>query len=165
LVFVFIPVSFDKGSELASTSFLATYGTTVNQKLDPIRSPDRFSKDVFARDSYTCRYCGIGVIPKDVLDAYGMVVGKDNFCPTGTNQKRHGIVLAFRANADHVIPWKIGGRTNPENLVTSCWSCNYGKAGYTLGELGLTDPRNNTIKLNKWDGLTSLKKGLRNNAV
>ena len=75
-----------------------------NTALDPIRSPDRYSNEVFKRDSYTCQYCGIGVIPKEILLAYSKVVGITNFRPTGTNNQRHGAILAFRANADHVDP-------------------------------------------------------------
>ena len=137
----------------------------LNPTLDPLRSPDRYSKEVFKRDSYTCQYCGIGVIPKEILSAYSKVVGVTHFRATGTNNERHGVVLAFRANADHVEPWTLGGQTKPVNLVTSCWSCNYGKAGYTLKELGLNDPRNKPLKANNWDGLTSLNSGLKDNAV
>ena len=136
-----------------------------NVVLDPLRSPGRYSKEVFKRDSYTCQYCGIGVIPKEILSAFSKVVGISNFRPTGTNNERHGAILAFRANADHVDPYTLGGRTNPENLVTSCWSCNYGKSSYTLKELGLNDPRNKSLKVNNWDGLVSLMSGLKDNAV
>lgn len=138
---------------------------TNNPELDPLRSPDRFAKEVFSRDGYHCRYCGIGVIPKEILASYGKAVGVNSFCATGTNQARHGVILAFRANADHVYPWNSGGKTNLDNLVTSCWSCNYGKAGYTLEELGLTDPRENEIISNDWDGLLSLKRGLKQNSA
>ena len=136
-----------------------------NPELDSLRSPDRYSREVFIRDNYTCQYCGIGVIPKEILSAYSKVVGVTHFRPTGTNSERHGVVLAFRANADHVEPWTLGGKTSPDNLVTSCWSCNYGKSSYTLKELGLKDPRDNPLKINDWDGLTSLKSGLKDNAV
>src|ERR1043166_2490335 len=78
--------------------------------LDPVRLPERLAKEVFKRDCYRCRYCGLRLIPIDVLKAFGKAVGRDVFRSTGTNVERHGIVLAFRANADHVIPWKLGGR-------------------------------------------------------
>lgn len=31
------------------------------------------------------------------------------------------------ANIDHVIAWKRSGRTDPINLVSSCWRCNKAK--------------------------------------
>jgi hypothetical protein len=130
---------------------------------DKLRSPDKFANFVFERDNYSCRYCGLPVIPKDILRAYSRCVGKEFFKDTGTNAERHGVVLAFRANADHVVPWTLGGKTEPSNLVSSCWSCNYGKAGYTLEELDLVDPRQTDVIKTEWDGLVSLKKGLVEN--
>jgi hypothetical protein len=34
----------------------------------------------------------------------------------------------------------LGGRTDESNLVTSCWSCNYGKANYTVEQIGISNP-------------------------
>jgi hypothetical protein len=56
-----------------------------------------------------------------------------------------------------VVHHAAGGLTNAENLVTACWSCNFGKADYTLEEIGLEDPRLRPPKtLDDWDGLMSL---------
>lgn len=129
--------------------------------LDPIRSPDRHTREVLARDGFRCRYCGLEVVPKNVLAAYSAAVGLEAFRATGTNAERHGAVLAFRANVDHVIPWKLGGKTAPENLVTACWACNYGKAGYTLEQMGLEDPRAYPPEVDDWDGLSSLRVALQ----
>jgi hypothetical protein len=101
------------------------------------------------------------VVPKNVLNAYSEAVGDETFRATGTNAERHGVVLAFRANVDHVIPWNLGGRTNVENLVTACWACNYGKAGYTLEQMGLEDPREFAPEVGGWDGLNSLREALQ----
>lgn len=46
-------------------------------------------------------------------------------------------VILKNANIDHVIPWKKGGRTNIENLVTACQPCNKRK-----GNKGWTPPTN-----------------------
>jgi len=136
-----------------------------NINLDSLRSPDRHAKQVFERDHYKCCYCGIRVIPKNILKAFNKVVGDDVFKDTGTNAQRHGIVLAFRANADHVVPWNLGGQTTVDNLVTSCWSCNYGKSGYTLKELGLNNPREKIPYNDGWNGLSSLTAGLKEYAA
>lgn len=133
-----------------------------NIPLDPLRSPDKYQAEVFQRDDYTCQYCGMRVIPKEVFSAYSKFVGIDFFRATGTNSQRHGIVLAFRANADHVVPWIHGGQTSLENLVTSCWSCNYGKSGYTLEEIGIDDPRKKRITNPKWQGLSEYILKLKN---
>jgi hypothetical protein len=131
------------------------------EELDPVRSPDSFRQDVFARDDYTCQYCGGKVTPKETLEYFAKAIGKEYFCTSGTNDERHGIILAFRANADHVTPWNHGGKTAPSNLVTCCWSCNYGKAGYTLNELQLTDPRFNHFINAGWNGLQEFNESLK----
>jgi 5-methylcytosine-specific restriction endonuclease McrA len=48
----------------------------------------------------------------------------------------------FVATLDHVIPWSLGGRTDESNLVSSCWSCNYGKANFTVEQIGIRNPHN-----------------------
>jgi len=108
---------------------------------DPLRQPTRFEAELFERDGFTCRYCGTEVFPLKMLKRFEEMVGSENFRATGTNATRHGVRLAFRAALDHVEPWSRGGRTDSSNLVTCCGPCNYGKAEYTLAELGLRDPR------------------------
>ena len=41
-------------------------------------------------------------------------------------------VSAKYANFDHVIPWRDRGPTSPENLVTSCGSCNKAKGNLPI---------------------------------
>ena len=83
------------------------------------------------------------------------MVGSAQFKVKGKgNQIRHGVALTFRAPADHVVPMSFGGRTNLDNLVTSCWNCNYGKYNALLEQMGINDPRDTDLdsKLN-WNGL------------
>ena len=131
--------------------------------LDPVRAiSGDLQREVMARDGYLCRYCQIPVVPKSVLAAYAKVIGADAFPTANSNAGRHGVVLAFRANVDHVLPHNRGGRTNLDNLVTSCWSCNYGKSRFTVDELGLDDPRNRAPRqLDGWLGLTQYIEPLR----
>lgn len=58
--------------------------------------------DVFMRDGFRCRYCGVSVDDGAIL------------------------------HADHVIPESKGGATTLENLVTACIDCNLGKSDKDL---------------------------------
>ncbi len=95
--------------------------------LDPIRDTRSQEELVYKRDGYRCRYCSLRVIPGVVLRLLSRVVGVESFCMTGPRSRRHGAAVAFRACADHVVHHASGGLTNPKNLVTACWSCNFAK--------------------------------------
>ncbi|MCC6572448.1 MAG: HNH endonuclease [Planctomycetes bacterium] len=128
---------------------------------DPLRSPKRHEATVLARDGYKCRYCGVRVIPTSVLRAFRHAVGNESFPMGAGNANKHGVMLAFCSVVDHVVDWSSGGRTYPSNLVTACWSCNYGKFCYSLEQLGIDDPRDRPPSPSPdWDGLTSLEQQL-----
>jgi len=133
---------------------------------DPTKYPKKdLENAVFERDGYRCRYCNLRLIPKNIFEVFSKVVGTDVFFPTGTHIQRHGIVFTFRANADHVVPHRTGGKTDLQNLVTCCWNCNYGKGPFTLAQIGLDDPRRRSVqKHDDWDGLTALLPKLRSHA-
>jgi 5-methylcytosine-specific restriction endonuclease McrA len=116
--------------------------------------PAAMKRAVFERDGYRCRYCANRIVPLCVLERFEDIVGNDVFLATGTDQTRHGITLLFRAVADHVVPWNLGGATSLDNLVTACWPCNFAKSSYTLDQLGLDDPRNRPPVADEWRGLT-----------
>lgn len=40
------------------------------------------------------------------------------------------------ANIDHKKPWKLGGKTTPQNLVAACPPCNYQKGNQLLDQNG-----------------------------
>jgi hypothetical protein len=109
---------------------------------------------VLRRDCYHCRYCALAVIPQKVLVAFSQAVGSDVFPLGRTNASRHSTAILFWAQVDHVLPYQQGGTSDPENLVTSCWACNYGKDRFTVGQLGIADPRDRTPIASDWDGLT-----------
>jgi hypothetical protein len=92
------------------------------------------------RDNYMCRYCGHPVLPAAFFTKLTKSLGSDRFRSVGTNVERHGIKLVFSATADHLVPRADGGVTDSSNLVTACWPCNYGKANFTIQELGMTNP-------------------------
>jgi 5-methylcytosine-specific restriction endonuclease McrA len=93
--------------------------------------------------------------------AFGSVVGKDRFPTERENARRHGARLAFGAQVDHVTPFNLGGETTLENLVASCWSCNYGKARYHIDQIAIADPRERAPSSEAWDGFVPLLAQLR----
>jgi 5-methylcytosine-specific restriction endonuclease McrA len=115
-----------------------------------------FMKPLYERDGYRCRYCGIQVIPKRLLDKFSDVVGRDAFPRGHGNYLRHGVIMCFSATLDHVVPVGLGGSTDEGNLVTACRCCNYGKADFALDELDLADPRTRPPLIDTWRGLTEL---------
>lgn len=132
---------------------------------DGLRSPARYERGVFERDSYTCRYCGLKLLSKEVLIAFERAVGFTEFRTQGTNKQQHGVIHAFKIVADHVVPYRRGGRTHPDNLVSACPGCNYGKDAYTVEQMGLDDPFNYNPTGSGWDGLERLIVGLRHHAL
>lgn len=122
---------------------------------DPLRSPKKYEADVFKRDGYRCRYCGIRLVSNRFLSAFTKHLDSELFRKGPDNLRAHGIVHIFNPVADHVVPWVVGGRTNVENLVASCGSCNYGKAGYTTEQIGIANPFSREPKIDTWDGLVS----------
>jgi hypothetical protein len=53
---------------------------------------------VLERDNFSCQYCGVRASD------------------------------GARLEVDHIKPKSLGGSGDPENLKTSCWSCNMGKS-------------------------------------
>ena len=134
-------------------------------QFDKVRSPAKYEKAVYLRDCYTCRYCGLRQIAKEVLYAFEKAVGVTEFRTQGINTEQHGIIHGFKTVADHVVPFKRGGRTHPDNLVSSCPACNYGKDAFSVEQLGIEDPRLRPPVDNGWDGLLSLLPGLKAHGV
>ena len=118
-------------------------------------------KEVFKRDFYRCRYCRLRIITDKVFSEYGRIVGPENFSNEKANTKRNGLTLGLRGVADHVEPYASGAITEIDNLITACYSCNFGKAGYTLNQLKIEDPRSRQPIDNGWRGLTEFLPALK----
>ena len=118
---------------------------------------NELSQMIYARDSYRCRYCDSQLFALPALKRLEASVGRTNFRATGKrsegNASRSGAAMIFRPQVDHVMPAKRGGQLDHENLVTSCWPCNFGKKHYTTEELGIADPRSRPPVADGWDGL------------
>ena len=109
---------------------------------------------VFARDQYTCRYCGRRTLALPVLNAIADVM-PDVLARDSGAWKAHLtdiVFLKISASADHVQPVTRGGTGDPDNLVTACWLCNSTKQNYTLSEIEWALlPR----PMVAWDGLAT----------
>lgn len=122
-----------------------------------LKWPKNREYEVLKRDTYRCRYCQIRLIHEKQLDAFEKLVGNEAFPNGDTNSSRHGIRLIMRATFDHVVPVSHDSDEDKnvfENVVASCWSCNFGKSYFTVEELGLELPREPMFQ-DDWDGLTT----------
>lgn len=116
---------------------------------------------VHERDGYRCRYCGMEVIDREAIKEFARFINGPEFSFGSTIESRHGIALLATAQMDHLIPHSVGGDESDENMITACWTCQFGKDGYTLEQLGIQDPRGREPVLDSWDGLTACIKPLR----
>lgn len=122
-----------------------------------LKAPTKFEKQVFARDGYRCRYCGVKVLSKQFVRKFLKALNYPGLRKVKGNVGTHGLFLLFWPVADHVLPHSLGGHTDLDNLVTTCGPCNYGKQEFTLEQLGLKKPETN-FKKEDWDGLEGLVK-------
>ena len=121
-----------------------------------MRMPGKELTDgIFARDGYHCRFCGVRVVVPAARRVLAATM-PDALCWQGPATALHAAFLYVSATSDHVIPHSRGGTNDPENLVTTCWPCNFGRGGYLLEQMGLSDPRDRPLILDGWDGLTRL---------
>lgn len=51
-----------------------------------------------------------------------------------------------KITVDHVIPKTLGGRDEPENLVTACWDCNIGKGAASPSAEVVADVAEDTLR-------------------
>ena len=116
---------------------------------------------VFGRDGYRCRYCGIKLVSNRVLKALIAALKTKAFRRGGPNNETQGFLCAFFPSADHVIPRSIGGKTDMSNLITSCVPCNFGKANYTIEQIGIENPFLREAIEDGWNGLTPELSGIK----
>ncbi len=110
---------------------------------------------LFERDKWRCRYCGIRIAGnRKHFKKFAKSISMPELVSGRTDESRHGIYLMLMASYDHVKPHSEGGSNDESNLVTSCWSCQFGKYKYSLEELGLQNPfKREPEALGDWCGL------------
>lgn len=113
-------------------------------------------RKIYLRDGWHCRFCSIRVISpgafKKLHKAFPIALRWGD-----TNSQKHTGVMALRAVVDHLLPHSRTGTNDPDNLVTTCWPCNFGRLRWTIDEVGLNDPRQRAPIVDGWDGLTRLE--------
>ena len=111
--------------------------------------------ELFARDKWRCRYCGIRVAGnRKHFKKFANTIGMPELIAGRTDESRHGLYLMLMASYDHVKPVNQEGTNDSTNLVTACWCCQFGKYKYSLDELGLTGPIDpKLVKSDSWAGL------------
>ncbi|WP_112872949.1 HNH endonuclease [Paracoccus endophyticus] len=115
--------------------------------------------EVLARDGYRCRYCGLPVIDATIRKIAHALYPDAVPWDSRDLRRQHAGFAALWLQYDHVVPHSHGGRSNAENVVIACGLCNFGKHGYTLRQLGLSDPRLRLPEPTEWDGLQRLRHG------
>ena len=111
--------------------------------------------ELFARDKWRCRYCGIRVAGnRKHFKKFAQAIDMPELIAGRTDESRHGLYLMLMASYDHVKPVNQEGTNDSTNLVTACWCCQFGKYKYSLDELGLTGPIDpELVKSDSWVGL------------
>ncbi len=122
----------------------------------PARGPGRqLGQQIIAKFGWNCAYCRIPLIARSGRDilrhSYPSILRWGR-----TNDEKHTAFMCMDNEFDHVVPHSRGGTNGLENLVPCCAPCNCGKENWTLGQLGLIDPRVRNIGPSAWDGLTRL---------
>jgi 5-methylcytosine-specific restriction endonuclease McrA len=110
---------------------------------------------LFERDKWRCRYCGIRIAGnRKHFKKFAKTVRIPELVSGRTDENRHGVYLMLMASYDHVKPHSEGGSNDDNNLVTACWSCQFGKYKYSLEILRLQNPLDKEpLALGDWRGL------------
>ncbi len=122
------------------------------------RMPSKsLENQIYNRDGWRCRFCDSKVISKTARK-----ILNENF-PDAARwgskniQKHYGLAL-MESTLDHITPHSRGGDNEPNNLVTACGPCQFGRGGWVLDEVGLLNPFLFEPIVDDWDGLTRLIK-------
>lgn len=112
-------------------------------------------EDLFQRDEWRCRYCRIRIGGnREHFEKFANAIEMPELISGRTDETRHGVYLMLMASPDHVQPRSQGGSDDKSNLVTACWSCQFGKWIHSLDSLELADPRDiEPLEYEGWGGL------------
>ena len=126
------------------------------KKVDKRMPPAAVVREVYERDFWACRWCNTPIIADKAIKAIHKLFPL-TFEKGITNESMHGLMLSSRVSLDHVRPHSFGGTNEIENLVTSCWPCQFGRGNDLIERLGLSDPRDREPIPSDWDGCSRFK--------
>ncbi len=140
----------DRFVQLGGRRFQA--GSHNGRRRDPTK---RQLRALYERDGWRCRYCRIEVLDDEARRRLAELLNPLGGVPLSgsTDAGKHAAVVNLSATFDHVHPHSEGGGSQMDDLVTSCWFCNFGKGSATIDFLGLRDPRDREPVRDGWDGL------------
>lgn len=119
----------------------------------PVRMPNRQEEaQIIGRDGYHCRFCGIPVIHKRIRERAKKLYPEEVIWGS-TNVSQHAGFQALWLQFDHLLPHSRGGTNDFDNVLITCAPCNYGRADYTVEELGLINPFDQEPVKSSWNGL------------
>lgn len=108
---------------------------------------------VFARDNYTCRYCGVRTISLQVMTAVSELYPDIYlFHPHWKYEKTDRSFSEYSTSLEHIVPLSRRGKNDRDNLLTTCAWCNYSKNNALASEVGW---QIRPISEAQWDGLSS----------
>ncbi len=122
----------------------------------------KIERELNIRDGYRCRYCQRRILTKDFLNLFVEKLNYVGFQKGPGNINAHGIILIHSTVLDHITPHAFGGENSEDNLVTSCYPCNYGKAEFSLDQLAIENPMLRGPILDEWQGMQNLIVALKN---
>jgi 5-methylcytosine-specific restriction endonuclease McrA len=152
---------YDETAQHVGSVRLAMYDGALGKRRSGGKRDMRLTRvrRIAARDGYLCGYCDIRVIEPEILKKIDTMLGGEILHKRSkprNNRSYHGIWLMTAVTLDHIEPLAKKHDDSDENLVTCCWSCNFGKYHYELGELGLRAPVSNRGRSTKWSGAREL---------
>ena len=111
--------------------------------------------ELFKRDNWRCGYCGIRIGGRrEHFEKFANTIDLPELVAGNTDETRHGIRLILQASHDHIKPLNQGGLNHQDNLVTSCWPCQFGKGDHSLEALAMKEPiRRKWEPYENWNGL------------
>lgn len=116
----------------------------------------RAALDIFRRDGWRCRFCGIRILSLDAIKRLDSLFPEQVRWKARPYRNRNVAFNVLAASLDHILPHSRGGGNEAENLVAACGSCQFGRMQYSLEEVGFLDPRSRPPVVDRWDGLERL---------
>lgn len=111
-------------------------------------------RTLYARDGFRCRFCGCRVVLPAARDYLRRAL--PGAIRWSDAEGHHAAFYALSATLNHLVPHSAGGTSEPDNLVTACWPCNFGRMSFAIEAVGLADPRDFAPIVDEWDGLGRL---------